>query len=756
MDLDKLLSKQDLCITDNAPPCNGACPLHVDILSFIREIKDKNFERAYRILNKKIPFTRIICRICDHPCERVCLRRELGGPIQISKLEKIAIEYGYTKPKKKFGIPRKPFKIAVIGGGISGLCVANELDKKGYNVTIYEAKSQLGGSLWDFHEKILPKDILEEEIKEISKKKIQIKLNTEVGKDIKINEILGEYDGVYLGTGLWPKELKINPVTFQTQVDNLFAGGYVFSANDSVIESVSSALRAATSITRFVNKKSLTAAREREGSYESLSNMDISHIEHVRPYDLNMEEDLKEKASLEAGRCTQCECRDCVKACAHLNKFNVDPKKYIRHINHNENIVLGNHRANKMINSCTLCGLCGEVCPNSLSMKDIIMETRQSMVKRNKMPPSAHDFALRDMEYNNSHNFKLLKHGPNMKESEYIFFPGCQLSASAPSYVPKVYDYLLNKIKKVGLGLGCCGAPGEWSGRMDMFNENIEKLKDDWIKMGKPILILACSTCYYIFKTYMPEINIVSLWDMMVDLGIPSGKRVENKPALALHDACTTRYDKNIHESVRRIIKDLGYHIEELNYSKEKTECCGYGGLVYYANREMAEDFIEKRINESSKDYVAYCFMCRDLFASKGKRTLHILDLIYGENLDILSQKKGPTLSERHENRTRLKLHLLKTLWGEENLQLDNRGLNLIIPENTMKNMEDRLILKEHINEVIEYGEKNNRKFLNPENSHLLTYKKIVNVTYWVEYEKSEDAFIIHNVYSHRMEILED
>lgn len=760
MDLDKLLSKQELCITDSPAPCNATCPLHVDILSFISEIKKENFKNAYSILNKKVPFTRIICRICDHPCENVCLRKERGGAVQISKLERIAIEYGYTKPKKRLPIPRKTPKIAVIGGGISGLSAAADLDKKGYNVTIYEAKPRLGGRLWDFDEKILPKELLKEEIKKISKKKIQIELYTEVGKDININEILDEYNAVYLGTASWPIELEIEPVTFRTQIDKLFAGGcLVKDNNNSVIQSVSTGLRAAASIDRFVNKKSLVAAREKEGTYESPLKIDLTDVKEVEEYDLKLsEEGIKEKAGFEAGRCLECQCRECIKACAHLEGFDIDPKKYIRQINHNENIVLGNHRANKMINSCTLCGLCGEVCPNSLNMKDIIMETRQSMVERNKMPPSAHDFALRDMEYNNSSNFKLIKHQPKTNESQYMFFPGCQLSASAARYVPKVYNYLIDKIDaSVGLMLGCCGAPAEWSGRIDMFNDSIKKLKDDWIEMGKPTFILACSTCYYVFKTYVPEINIVSLWDMMVKLGIPSEKRIEDKFTLALHDACTTRYDKNIHQSIRKIIDTLGYSIEELKYSKEKTECCGYGGLVYYANKEMAEDFIQKRINESSRDYIVYCFMCRDLFSSKGKRALHVLDLIYGEDIDKLSKKRGPTLSERHENRTRLKLDLLRNLWGEQMPELDNKkGLDLTISEAVIKKMEDRLVLKEHIEEVVRYAEENDRKFVSPENNHLLTYKKIVNVTYWVEYEKSEKGFKIHNVYSHRMEILED
>lgn len=759
MDLDNLLSKQELCISDSQPPCTAACPMHVDILSFLSEVKNSNFEKAYKILNKKIPFTRVICSVCDHPCENTCLREKLGGAIQISKLERAAIKFGYKPPKKKLPVPTKSKSIGIIGGGVSGLASAQFLDKKGYDVSIYEEKPYIGGRFWNYDESILPREFLEKEIEEINKRKIKINLNTKVGKDISIDEILQQNDAVYLGTGSWDRELEVDSNIFQTNIPKLFAGGGLIKDNrNSIIQSVSTGIRAAISIDRFVNKKSLTASREEEGSYEVNLNINLSQVLEENKHNLDLDkDDVKESAKLEAERCIQCQCKECVKACAHLEKFQINPKQYIRQINHNENVVLGNHRANKMINSCTMCGLCEEVCPNSLNLRNIIKETRESMVERNKMPPSAHDFALRDMEYNNSENFTLLKHQPNREKSKYVFFPGCQLSASAPQYVPKVYEYLMKNIDEgVGIMLSCCGAPAEWAGRKDMFKESISRLKDEWLKMNKPTFIVACSTCYYIFKTYIPEINIISLWDIMNKIGIDKDKMNKKNITLALHDACTTRHEAELQGSVRRIISNMGYDIEELKYSREKTECCGYGGLVYYSNREMTEDFIEKRINESDKDYIAYCFMCRDLFASKGKRTLHILDLIYGEDIEKLSKKKGPTLSERHENRTKLKIKLLKEFWGEDMSKLQNEGLNLVLSEDVIRKMEDRLILKQHIQEVIGYGEDNDKKFLNPENNHFLTYKKIVNVTYWVEYEKCEQGFKVYNIYSHRMEIMEE
>ena len=97
-----------------------------------------------------------------------------------------------------------------------------------------------------------------------------------------------------------------------------------------------------------------------------------------------------------------------------MQKEKVDFKSYIRKINQNERIIRGDHYANKTINSCLECGLCEVVCPEGLNIAEIINETRKSMVSRDKMPISAHDFALKDMEFTNSEYFELVKHQPGI------------------------------------------------------------------------------------------------------------------------------------------------------------------------------------------------------------------------------------------------------------------------------------------------------------------------------------------------------
>ncbi|MBV7274043.1 NAD(P)-binding protein [Clostridium sp. PL3] len=756
MDLNKLLIKQDLCIEDRPSACIAACPIHMDIKTFIEEIEKSDFKKAYKVMAKKVPFTRLIGSICDHPCENACVRNGLGGAVNIHELEKAVVKLGFSSAKRTIPIPKNGKKVAVLGAGISGVTAAFDLDKKGYDVTIYEKSEKIGGRLWEFEGKQLSKELIEEELQVINKGNIKINLNHTVDSS-ELEKILNIYDAVYIGTGIWKENLKIDLKTFQVGDTALFAGGRITTNNDSVIFSVSSGRRAVVSIDRYLQKVSLTVARENEGAYETNLKIKLDDIESVEAIEKTSLEYNEQEAIKEAGRCIKCQCNECIKACTHFKKFDIKPKRYIRVINHNESVILGDHYGNKMINSCTECGLCGEVCPSSLNMKNIVQETRESMVERGKMPVSAHDFALKDMEFSNSKYFSMVKNQPGYESVKYVFYPGCQLPASSPEYIGKVYADLINNISDgVGIMLGCCGAPADWSGRQDLMQKNIQDIRNKWNDMNRPTFILACSTCCSVFEKYMPEIEFISLWEVIEKYSININSKTKENTVLNVHDACTTRYNNKIHGSVRNIAVKLGYKIEELKFTKEKTKCCGYGGLVYFANREHSKDFIKDRIQESKDDYLVYCSMCKDLFISEGKRTFHILDLMYGESLEEASLRKAPTLSKRHENRTRVKINLLKNFWNEEseNLKIDY-DLKINISDNVQNQMEDRLILLGDIEKALFNAKTNKERFFNPQSSHYLTRMRIDNVTYWVEYEDKDDELLVHSVYTHRMEVVE-
>jgi NADPH-dependent glutamate synthase beta subunit-like oxidoreductase len=768
MEQKELRELEDRCIQEYAPPCTAACPIHVDVRGMMGEISRGDLEAALKIVRKTLPFPGIIGRICEQPCRTVCNRKNVGGSLAIAALERACADLGAHQPEKKPSIPRKNRKVAVVGGGLGGLTATFELAKKGYPVVLFEARDRLGGRLWDVPEEILPRSVIAAESSVAAQAGVELRLKTPLGKSLSLADLRTEFEAVYLslrieghksdGLGSSDKEsVQIDPATLATGQPGVFAiplreGSY------SVILAISDGRRAAVSIDRYLQRVSMTAARYNEGPYVTrlyTNTAGIAPLEMVPMADGRAGYSLEE-AVREAQRCLQCQCLECVKVCKYLEHYGSYPKKYVREVYNNLSIVMGHRQANQFINSCSLCSLCREVCPEKLDMGAVCRKARRTMVDQDRMPASTHEFALRDMEFSNSEEFALGRHQPGTTASDYVFFPGCQLSASAPGQVERVYAQLRGSLGvPVGLMLRCCGAPAEWAGRMDLFQSALADFRRAHQVLGNPRVILACSTCYQMFQAYLPEIETVSLWVLLDRQGLPArAASFGQKGIIAIHDPCTTRSERSIQDSVRSILARLGYQVEELPLSKEKTECCSYGGLMWLANRPLAQTVIQRRIAESPLDYVTYCAMCRDLFAAQGKRSLHLLDLLLEADPESRSMRPCPGYSQRHENRARLKRKLIKEVWGEEmpgGKDFDKITLN--IPPEVQSRMEKRLILVEDIQQVIAHAESTGEKLLNPQTGHLLAHYRPGNVTYWVEYSPMPqgNGFAIHNAYSHRM-----
>lgn len=764
MEQDELKRQEDKCTQENPPACTAGCPIHVDARKLMMDLKNQDLKSALATLQKKQPFPGIIGRICDHPCENVCKRKDVETTIAISALERFCVQNQSGQIAKALKVPPKSQTVTVVGSGLRGLTAAYDLAKKGYKVSLFEKADRLGGNLWDFPEHQLPPEVIVEELSVLNRLNVQIELNKIITRQ-DLAKLQEKFNVVYLGfaeqsndaSELLGEQSWTDSVTCVTQIPGIFSGALL--GNDSPIKSVADGRKAAVSIDRYLQGVSLTGSREAEGSYETKLFVNTKGIPPLPA--VQMSDKLggytSEEAVLEAGRCLDCQCLECVKACKYLENYGSYPKKYLRQIYNNDTIVMGMRHGNKMINSCSLCGQCATVCPQGLDLGETCKATRESMVSKGKMPPSAHDFALRDMAFNNSEEFALSRHQPGYNSSKYVFFPGCQLSASSPEQVEKVYAYLTEKLSGgVALMLRCCGAPADWAGNQDLFQNSLKVLVTEWERLGKPQLIVACSTCHSMFRERFPE--VVSLWELMANLELPIQGASVSGGKIAVQDACTTRHEPVIHDAVRHILTKLGYEVEELPYSKELTKCCGFGGLTSFANPDLAKKIVADRISESTTDYVAYCAMCRDNFASKGKRTFHLLDLIFGTDLDKAAIRPSVGFSYRHENRAKLKSKLLHSLWKEVPQEKEGayRTINLLLNEKVLEIMEERRILIEDIQRVIELAERTGRKFINPDNGHSLANFRPVKVTYWVEYQAQEQGFLVLNVYSHRMEIVEE
>ena len=193
------------CLNCKVKPCQSGCPLGNDIPEFIKNIKEENYEQAYKVLNETTVLESVCGRICPHlsQCMGKCVRGIKSEPVNIGKLEAfvgdLAIENGYVIEKNN---QKKSKKVAVIGSGPAGLTCAAFLAKGGADVIIFEKKDTLGGLLrYGIPSFRLPKDILDKTINKILDLGIKIELNKELGANLQLQDLTNEFDSVFISIG---------------------------------------------------------------------------------------------------------------------------------------------------------------------------------------------------------------------------------------------------------------------------------------------------------------------------------------------------------------------------------------------------------------------------------------------------------------------------------------------------------------------------------------------------------------------------
>ena len=182
-------------------PCIHACPIGMDIPSYVALVRADRLDDAYKVLLKTNPFPSICGRVCDHQCETKCRRSTLDEPVSIRNLKRFITDHGSSPPVQRV-VPSRKEKIAIIGGGPSGLTAARDLALRRYHVTIFDEFPEPGGMLrWGIPEYRLPRNILRREIEDILNLGVDLKANTKVGRDVAWERIQKTFDAVYLAIG---------------------------------------------------------------------------------------------------------------------------------------------------------------------------------------------------------------------------------------------------------------------------------------------------------------------------------------------------------------------------------------------------------------------------------------------------------------------------------------------------------------------------------------------------------------------------
>jgi NADPH-dependent glutamate synthase beta subunit-like oxidoreductase/formate hydrogenlyase subunit 6/NADH:ubiquinone oxidoreductase subunit I len=186
--------------SDNIP-CMTACPSHTDISRYIALIADGRYADSYELNREHNVFPGCLGRMCARPCEDACRRKEVDAPIGICYLKRVAADYrGETR--RESPPPPNGKSVAIVGAGVCGLTTGRQLARKGYSVDIYERFPVPGGVMWTgVPEWRLPRDVIAEEVAQITDLGVRIHYNTEVGKDVHLSDLASNNDAVVLAAG---------------------------------------------------------------------------------------------------------------------------------------------------------------------------------------------------------------------------------------------------------------------------------------------------------------------------------------------------------------------------------------------------------------------------------------------------------------------------------------------------------------------------------------------------------------------------
>ena len=201
-----MLEEADRCLHCAAAPCRKGCPVGVNIPAFIARLKEDDLDGAVREISLDTLLPAICGRVCpqEKQCEALCVRKaKLGGSVAIGALERYVGDYALAHPKAPQKAAKSGKKVVVVGSGPSGLTCAADCAAAGFDVTVFEAFHKPGGVLvYGIPEFRLPKDkVVAKEIAKLEALGVTFRLNTVIGKTLTIDDLLDEFDAIFIGTG---------------------------------------------------------------------------------------------------------------------------------------------------------------------------------------------------------------------------------------------------------------------------------------------------------------------------------------------------------------------------------------------------------------------------------------------------------------------------------------------------------------------------------------------------------------------------
>lgn len=191
-------------------PCTLECPAGTDIPGYMARIRENDWDGAAEIIMEVNPMPMLTSRVCPHNCQTACNQRAYGDSVSIHSVERALGDHILANTEKFYQKPQKETgkKVGIVGGGPAGLTAAYFLRKAGHRVTVYEKMEEAGGVLmYGIPEYRLPKHYVRDLVKALAGMGIIFKTNTEIGKDLSLEQVKEANDTVFLDTGAWKQPI---------------------------------------------------------------------------------------------------------------------------------------------------------------------------------------------------------------------------------------------------------------------------------------------------------------------------------------------------------------------------------------------------------------------------------------------------------------------------------------------------------------------------------------------------------------------
>ena len=436
--------------------------------------------------------------------------------------------------------------------------------------------------------------------------------------------------------------LEADPVTLQTKIPGVFAGGDLVTGPRTAVEAFAAGRRGALAIHGYLQKEPLpadlppltsraTALIVNTTGVPAAARPAMPHLPvHERSANPRAEVELGfsgAAAQAEAARCLTCVCSQCVQNCTFLQQyvhnFPYTEKEIVR-------LLESRGEAEPLIPySCHYCGLCQSVCPQDLHAGRVCLDYRRRLVAQGQGPLPPHKGVQDYVKWGTHPVFTLSRPDPATGRAKQVFFPGCSLPGYFPHLVRAAYHYLRERLPHTGIILNCCGAPSMMLGQEDVQEQVAARVAAEFERLGAQELIAACTHCLHTLNDYRPEIKTRSLYEVMLEHGLPETAQAAEGAIFHVHDPCGARHMPVVQDAVRELVLAAGHRLEEMPHHRERTICCGAGGLVPAVDNPLAQKMTAFRLSEATRDLIIYCATCRAKFVNAGHDSLHLLELLF-------------------------------------------------------------------------------------------------------------------------------